>query len=149
PGEERLRQLVVLELLVDRAAPRLVDPDHGVTGDREHADEAGVLLDRLLQRDGAHPGVVHVAQLGAESGGDVHEVALVADRGTAAVDGHVEEVAAQLDVVGEAAGGEDDRLAGAERDTAAVGPGGLHADHASARTGQGALHTVAGKHLHA
>ena len=146
PAEERLGELVVRQLLVDDAVPGLVDEQHRVAGDGEHPDELGVARERLLERDRAHPRVVHVAQLRAERPGDAHEVALVRDRRAAAVDRRGEEVRPQLGVVGEAAGGEHDRLARADAHRRPVRRRRLDADDRVA-VGDDALHAVPGPHV--
>ena len=147
PLEEGLRELVVGQLLVDHAAAALVDEQHRVAGDAEHAAQRRVALDRLLQRHRAHPGVVHVAQLGAERRADADEVALVGQRRAAAEDRRAEVVAAQLDVVREAAGGEDDGLAGTHPQLPAR-PGGVDAGH-RAVADQQPLDAMLGADVHA
>ena len=79
--------------------------------------------------------------------GDVDEVALVGGGGAAAVHGHAEEVLAQLRVVGEAAGGEHDRLGGADPDGGAVLGGGLDPGHPAALAADDPLDPVPGPDL--
>jgi hypothetical protein len=66
---------------------------------------------------------------------------------SSAVHGHVEEVLAQLRVVGEAAGGEHHRLGRPHPDGGAVGAGGLDPDHPAAVVADDPLHPVAGADL--
>jgi hypothetical protein len=80
-----------------------------------------VLRGGLLQRDGAAPRVLHVAELRAGAGRDADEVALVRPRRAAAHGRHGEEVLAQLGVVREPARAEHDALACAERHSPPVG----------------------------
>ena len=143
PAEELLGELVVGELLVDDAPAVLVDEDHRVARDREHADHVRAPRDRLLERDRAHPRVVHVAQLRADRRRDADEVALVRDRRTAAVDRLGEEVLAQLAVVREPAGGEDHGLARPHAQRA-LGVGRRLDAHDRAAGRDEPLHAVAG-----
>ena len=67
-----------MEFLVHHALAVLVDEDHRVAGDGEHAGQVGPTLHRFLEWDRAHPGVVHVAQLRSHRAPDPDEVTLVA-----------------------------------------------------------------------
>jgi hypothetical protein len=146
PLQERHRELVVDRLLVHHAAAVLVDPDHAVAGNGEHAAER-VAAQRRLERERRHPGEVHVPQRQAERGRNPDEVALVALRRATADDHRREEVLAQLEVVREAAAREDHGLAGPEAPLA-VGGARFHAQHGTVLADDHRLHPVLAMNRH-
>ena len=79
---------------------------------------------------------------------DADEVALVGVGGAPAIDGHGEEVGAQLAIVGEPAGGEDHRLARPDAVRLAIGGRRLNPDDAAVGDDE-SLHSVAGANDHA
>ena len=149
PFEELLRHLVVGELLVGDPMPLLAHIDHRIAGGGEGADQRGIAGNRLLQHHRAHPRIIHVPQLRAHATGDGDKVALVGLRRAATVDRHVEEVLADLDVVGEAAGAEDHGLAGVEAERRAVSGAGLDADDIAREVADDALYPMPGADIHA
>src|SRR5580704_13474361 len=140
PFEEGLGGFIVGEFLVGDASAVLVDVDHRVAGWGEGADQRGVMIERLLQYDRAHPGIVHIAQLRADRCANVYEIPFVGDRGAAAEHRRAEEVLAHVDVMRETAGREYDGLARTDRDRFAVGAVRFDADNIIARVADYPLH---------
>src|SRR5262249_14345233 len=139
----------VVELLVDHALAAFVHEDHRIACHREHARHRWVAGNGLLERDRAHPRVIHVTQLYAERTRDSNEITLIGHRRAPAVQRDRKEVLAQLWVVGEAASGEDNGLAGACSEYAAAFGPGLDTNDFAPVVQDHLLHTMAGLDVHA
>ena len=98
----------------------LVDEDHRVAGDGEHPDEI------RIRRTAFSSGIGHIQaycmlRSCAPTGEAIRTKSPSLEWRRTPVDGHREEVLAQLPIVGEAAGGEDHRLARADVGALALG----------------------------
>ena len=124
----------------------LVDVDHRIAGRRERSDQPWIPRHRFFEHDGAHPRVIHVAELGAERASNVNEIAFVAQCGAAAIDRCAEIVLTQLDIMGKTAAAEHDRLAG-QKAFFAFSAVGLDADDFTVGISDDALNTVAGANI--
>ncbi len=143
-GLMRTGALGINVLLVIHALAELVDGNHGVPAQKEHARWHRGERQNLFENFLLVPGFVEIAQLGADFGRHKDQVPLIGRDRAAPEDGRTQIVRAHVRVVGETTRTEHHALVGA-KPLGAVRGFGLDADHAAIFVDEDAGDTVARK----